>query len=77
MTIAPASHTYTVTDYNGELSLLRIIAATAEELVGPKGMVNRGADRGLVVVEKADKSDPHYRLCVALETLRAVQGEPA
>lgn len=39
----------------------------ARELVSPRGMVNRGTDRGLVVVERADKTDPHYRLCKALE----------
>lgn len=48
---------------------LREIAALARELVSPAGMVNRGADRGLVVIEKADKSDPHYRLCAALASL--------
>lgn len=44
------------------------VAALARELV-TTGMVNRGVDRGLVVVEKADKSDPHYRLCKALDRL--------
>jgi hypothetical protein len=42
------------------------IALLAEELVSPAGMVNRGIGHGLVVVERADKSDPHYRLCTAL-----------
>ena len=42
------------------------IVDVARELVST-GMVNRGVDRGLVVIEKADKSDPHYRLCTLLE----------
>ncbi|TXH51386.1 MAG: hypothetical protein E6Q97_18510 [Desulfurellales bacterium] len=48
---------------------LQRIVDLARELVSPAGMVNRGVDRGLVVVEKADKSDPHYRLCAALDAL--------
>ena len=51
----------------GEVERLREIAALARELVSAKGMINRGIHRGLVVIEKADKSDPHYRLCTALE----------
>lgn len=43
------------------------IVRLADELVNGGGLVNRGAERGLVVVEKADRSDPHYRLCTALE----------
>ena len=49
--------------------VLQRIVDLARELVSPAGMVNRGVDRGLVVVEKADKSDPHYRLCAALDAL--------
>lgn len=48
---------------------LQRIVDLARELVSPAGMVNRGVDRGLVVVERADKSDPHYRLCAALDAL--------
>lgn len=48
----------------------RAIVDLARELVSPAGMVNRGVDRGLVVIERADKSDPHYRLCTALERLK-------
>lgn len=53
----------------GEVERLREIAALARELVSAKGMINRGIHRGLVVIEKADKSDPHYRLCTALAAL--------
>lgn len=51
------------------------IVALADELVNGGGLVNRGVDRGLVVVEKADKSDPHYRLCTALEARALTQGD--
>jgi len=51
------------------------IVQLARELVSPAGMVNRGVDRGLVVIEKADKSDPHYRLCKALEAYEAAPAE--
>lgn len=51
----------------GEKVRLKEIADLARELISPKGMVNRGVDRGLVVIEKPDKSDPHWRLCTALE----------
>jgi hypothetical protein len=57
---------------------LREIADLARELVSPRGMVNRGVGRGLVVIEEADRSDPHYRLCTALDRLAALsppQGE--
>jgi hypothetical protein len=50
-------------------SLADEVVHLARELVSPAGMVNRGIDRGLVVIEKADKSDPHYRLCAALDRL--------
>lgn len=43
---------------------LRWIADAAYDLING-GLVNRG--NGLVVVEKADKSDPHYRLCTLLK----------
>lgn len=52
-----------------EVKGLRGIERLARELISPAGMVNRGVDRGLVVIEKADKSDPHYRLCSALDEL--------
>lgn len=58
-------------DQVGEVERLREIAALAKELVSPAGMVNRGVDRGLVIVESADNSDPHYRLCSALDALDA------
>jgi hypothetical protein len=65
-----------VTAYIDELTILQAshdrlagIVELARELVSPAGMVNRGVDRGLVVIEKADKSDPHYRLCTALAAL--------
>jgi hypothetical protein len=61
----------------GVVEQLREIAETARELI-TTGMVNRGVDRGLVVVEKADKSDPHYRLCSLLEQYpRALTAQPA
>lgn len=60
-----------------EVERLRGIEALARELVSAKGMVNRGVDRGLVVIEKADRSDPHYRLCTALEASRALHGDQA
>ncbi|ASE38433.1 hypothetical protein [Brevundimonas vesicularis] len=50
---------------------LETIADLADELINRGGLVNRGVDRGLVVVEKADRSDPHYRLCLALEALKS------
>jgi hypothetical protein len=49
------------------IAALEEIVSLADELINGGGLVNRGVDRGLVVVEKADKSDPHYRLCTALE----------
>lgn len=49
-----------------EVAAMREIVELARELINT-GLVNRGVDRGLVVVEKADRSDPHYRLCTALE----------
>lgn len=49
-----------------EVAAMREIVELARELINT-GLVNRGVDRGLVVVEKRDKSDPHYRLCTALE----------
>lgn len=54
-----------------ERDRLTAIVETARELISPAGMVNRGVDRGLVVVEKADKSDPHYRLCSLLSSIRS------
>jgi hypothetical protein len=48
------------------------IVGLVRELLSPAGMVNRGVDRGLVVVEKADRSDPHYRLCTAMERFDAI-----
>ena len=50
---------------------LETVADLADELINRGGLVNRGVDRGLVVVEKADRSDPHYRLCLALEALKS------
>lgn len=61
---------------NAALSTSESIVALARELVSPAGMVNRGVDRGLVVIEKADKSDPHYRLCTALERHARAEGRP-
>lgn len=59
-----------------ELEAARAIVELARELVSPRGMANRGVDRGLVVIEKADKSDPHYRLCTALERFPALPSAP-
>lgn len=53
------------------IAALEGIVGLADELINGGGLVNRGVDRGLVVVEKADKSDPHYRLCTALEQHKA------
>ena len=50
---------------------LETVADLADELINRGGLVNRGVDRGLVVVEKADRSDPHYRLCLALAALKS------
>lgn len=50
---------------------LETVADLADELINRGGLINRGMDRGLVVVEKADRSDPHYRLCLALEALKS------
>lgn len=45
---------------------LREIAEAAHDLVmKPGGLRNDG--RALVVVERADKTDPHFRLCALLE----------
>lgn len=54
------------------LHALEVVAELANELVNGGGLVNRGVDRGLVVVEKSDRSDPHYRLCGALDILAAL-----
>jgi len=58
-----------LTRLQAEVRELLGIERLARELISPAGMVNRGVDRGLVVIEKADKSDPHYRLCSALDEL--------
>jgi hypothetical protein len=51
---------------DGDIAHLRLIADLAFELVmQPGGLRNNG--RQLVVVEKRDRSDAHYRLCGALE----------
>lgn len=47
-----------------ELDRLRAIEAVAFELISSKGM--RMTPDGLVVVERKDNSDPHYRLCTLL-----------
>lgn len=57
------------------IAKLESIVTLARELV-TTGMVNRGMDRGLVVVERPDKSDPHYRLCTALEALERDGSSP-
>ena len=55
-------------------ALMRV-AELAEELI-QTGLRNDG--HALCVIEKIDKSDPHYRLCAALDELRALRGdEPA
>lgn len=46
-----------------------IIEAARDLVMKPGGLVNRGVGVGLVVVERADKTDPHYRLCTAFEEL--------
>jgi len=56
-----------------EFSRLQAIADAAHELIYGGGLINRGVDRGLVVVERADKSDPHYRLCAMLENYAPTQ----
>jgi hypothetical protein len=53
----------------------REVADLADELIYGGGLQNRGVGVGLVVVEKADRSDPHYRLCDALERRRALSAE--
>jgi len=54
---------------------VRAVVEAARDLVmKPGGLRNNGA--ALVVVEKADKSDPHYRLCAALERLDALASQP-
>lgn len=55
------------------LAALTDVATLADKLINGGGLVNRGVGCGLVVVEKKDRSDPHYQLCVALETLAAVR----
>jgi hypothetical protein len=51
--------------------LMEVVEAARDLVMKPGGLVNRGVGVGLVVVEKADKSDPHYRLCTAFERLDA------
>ena len=52
-------------------ALMRV-AELAEELI-QTGLRNDG--HALCVIEKPDKSDPHYRLCAALDELRALRGD--
>jgi hypothetical protein len=53
-----------------EVEKLREVARLADELVNGGGLVLTQRDGlALVVVENADKSDPHYRLCDALAAL--------
>ena len=47
-----------------------VVDAARDLVMKPGGLRNNG--EALVVVEKADKSDPHYRLCSALERLGAL-----
>lgn len=52
-----------------EIVRLRKIEAAARELIGPEGMRLTISDtQRLTVIEKSDKSDPHYRLCTLLES---------
>ena len=55
------------------VAALTDVATLADRLINGGGLVNRGVGCGLVVVEKKDRSDPHYQLCAALETLAAVR----
>lgn len=50
-------------------ALDREVADLADELIYGGGLRNNGDV--LAVVERADNSDPHYRLCGALERRRA------
>lgn len=50
-----------------------VIQAAYALVMEPGGLKNNGS--ALVVVEKADKSDPHYRLCTAFEHLERAHDE--
>lgn len=57
--------------------MAEVVEAARDLVARPGGLVNRGVGVGLVVVEKADKSDAHYRLCTAIERLdRAALSPP-
>jgi len=51
-------------------AVVAVVQAARDLVMKPGGLRNNG--QALVVVEKADKSDPHYRLCSALERLDAL-----
>jgi hypothetical protein len=50
-----------------EITRLRGIEALARELVTTGMSLRFTSGPALSVIEKSDKSDPHYRLCQALE----------
>lgn len=54
------------------VAALEAIERTARELVN-EGMRNNGY--ALCVIEKPDKSDPHYRLCTLLERASESAGD--
>lgn len=53
-----------------ELGRLKRIEATARELVTTGMSLRYTEGPALSVIEKADKSDPHYRLCELLDETR-------
>jgi len=57
-----------------EIERLRKIEATARELIGPEGMrLTMSQGHLLAVIERPDKSDPHYRLCNLRPSLSSMQ----
>lgn len=60
--------------FKTELGRLRAVEREARRLIR-EGLRNNGEH--LIVVEKNDKSDPHYALCEALEALEPLNPKPA
>lgn len=61
--------------WSNELDQLRAVERAARLLI-TDGLSLRGMPPQLVVLERDDKTDPHYRLCEALEVIAPLNPKP-
>lgn len=70
MKVAPRAHPAPGAGVGVEAAMQTVIEAARDLVMKPGGL--RMTPAGTFIVEKADRSDPHYRLCAAFDKLDAL-----